>query len=52
MDSVGGSVLGYLRSPGLLRSLYIDTSDLSNLPIIVSYPFTSIMSFVHLHIVH
>jgi hypothetical protein len=55
IDSIRGSVLGYLRrsqSPDLSRSLCFHTSDLSNLPIIVSYSFTSFMSFVHLHIIH
>jgi hypothetical protein len=53
-DTGGGSVLRYLRrsqSPDLSGLLCFDTSDLGNLPIIVSYPFTYFMSFVHLHIV-
>jgi hypothetical protein len=34
-----------------LGSLSFHASDLGNLPIIVSYPITSLMFFVHLHIV-
>jgi hypothetical protein len=54
-DSIRGYVLGYLlwsQSSDLSGSLCFHASDLGNLPIIVSYPFTSFMSFVHLHIVH
>jgi hypothetical protein len=54
MDSVRGSMLGYLgrsRSPGLSGALHFDISYLNNLPIIISYSFTSFMSFVHLHII-
>jgi uncharacterized membrane protein len=43
--------LGLSRSPGLSGTLYFHASDLGNLPIIVSYPITSLMLFVHLHIV-
>jgi hypothetical protein len=54
MDSDRESLLEYLgsgRSPDLSGSLYFHASDLVNLPIIVSYPITSLMLFVHLHIV-
>jgi hypothetical protein len=43
MDSVRVFVLGYHKrsqSPNVLKMLYFDTSDLNNLPIIVSYSFT------------
>jgi hypothetical protein len=54
MDSDRESLLEYLgssKSPGLLGSLCFHASDLGNLPIIVNYPITSLMLFVHLHIV-
>jgi hypothetical protein len=54
MDSDRESLLEYLgssRSPDLPGSLYFHASDLCNLPIIVSYPITSLMLFVHLHII-
>jgi hypothetical protein len=49
-NSIRGSVLAYLGwswSSGLLGSLCFHTSDSGNLSIIVSYPFTSFMSFVY-----
>jgi hypothetical protein len=54
MDSDRESLLEYLgrsRSPDLSGSLCFHASDLGNLPIIVSYLITSLMLFVHLHIV-
>jgi hypothetical protein len=54
MDSDRESLLEYLgwsRRLGLSGSLCFYASDLGNLPIIVSYPITSLMLFVHLHIV-
>jgi hypothetical protein len=35
----------------MLGSLRIHALDLGNLPIIISYPITSLMLLVHLHIV-
>jgi hypothetical protein len=52
---VRGSMLGYLGrswNSSLSGSLYFDTLDMCNLPIIVCYPFTSFISFVHLLIVY
>jgi hypothetical protein len=54
MDSNRESLLdclGCSRSPRLSGSLCFHALDLDNLPIIVSYPITSLMFFVHLHIV-
>jgi hypothetical protein len=54
MDSDRESLLEYLgsgRSPGLSGSLNFHAPDLGNLPIIVRYPITSLILFVHLHIV-
>jgi hypothetical protein len=51
MDSDRVSARVPMDSGNLLGSLCFHASDLGNLPIIVSYSITSLMLFVHLHIV-
>jgi hypothetical protein len=43
--------LGWSSSPDLSKSLCFHASDLGYLPIIVSYPITSLLFFMHLHII-